>query len=93
MNAKEILQKYLDVDNTPMKGNEWIIDCMTEYAESLTPKWRPIEELINLEYGVWVVVKERAREKWTYDIHQITQYTNHEVMQRFYTHFLILPTP
>lgn len=29
--AEEILQKYLDVDNTPMKGNEWILDVADEY--------------------------------------------------------------
>lgn len=31
--AKEILQKYLDVDNTPMTGNEWIIDAMIEFSQ------------------------------------------------------------
>jgi phage pi2 protein 07 len=90
MNAKEIAEKIFYSPATNGQAEKSIEDGV-KMIESLLPKWQPIEELINLEYGVWVVVKERAREKWTYDIHQITQYTPREVMQRFYSHFLILP--
>jgi len=73
MNAKDVLQKYLDVDNTPMKGNEWIIDCMTEYAESLLPQWRPIEQVLDFGYNLHVVCKERERK--LYKAVEITKHT------------------
>jgi hypothetical protein len=70
-----------------------IINIVNEMQQ--VPKWQPIEELINLEYGVWVVVKERAKskERWVYEVYEISEWTNHEVMQRFYSEFLILPKP
>jgi phage pi2 protein 07 len=98
MNRDQLLDKIEEITDKNYRTfrgtNEAELHTREELADLIeqqqAPKWQPIEELINLEYGVWVVFKERAREKWTYDIHQITQYTPRETMQRFYSDFLIL---
>jgi len=93
MNYQKLFDYMIDEHGVTLLESDMseIINIVNEMQQ--VPKWQPIEELINLEYGdgVWVVVKERAREKWTYDIHQISQYTPRETMQRFYSHFLMLP--
>jgi hypothetical protein len=91
MNAKEILQKYLDVDNTPMKGNEWIVDCMDEYAQSLTPKWRDISEIDGVEEGELITYKDRI--VGMYKTRILTEFSDIEVLKKLYSHFIVLPFP
>jgi len=92
MNYQKLFDYMIDEHGVTLLESDMseIINIVNEMQQA--PKWQPIEELINLEYGVWVAVKERAKrkERWVYEVCEISEWTNHEVMQRFYSDFLIL---
>ena len=93
MNYQKLFDYMIDEHGVTLLESDMseIINIVNEMQQ--VPKWQPIEELINLEYGVWVAVKERAKrkERLVYEVYEISEWINHEVMQRFYSDFLILP--
>jgi hypothetical protein len=83
--TREILQKYLDADNTPMKGNEWILDAMEEYADQFRASVKTDNAV---GFAEWILKNQfvkasDGRYSWWDDDENIKSYSSEQLYTKY----------